>query len=114
MISDYRRVVVLSVLAVLLGGSAIASRRLAALAPADSIRGDRLLEYAGRAIDRKTAGSNRRAQTPEPQATPDVAKSVSRQFTVFRDESGEVVCREATPDEIRERLSADREKSGLR
>jgi hypothetical protein len=33
---------------------------------------------------------------------------------IYRDESGEIVCREATPAEIRERSGVDPEKQGLR
>src|ERR1043165_3247877 len=106
-----RRVLILSVLATLIAGTAVASR------------GTRWLSSTGQIspvpalANTKSVGSKSRsvlqAQALQTQMS-DPVKSARRQFTIYRDESGEIVCREATPDEIRERQAADPQKLGLR
>ena len=77
---------------------------------------DRHLEKAQR-LDRKrlSAAESAAALISDPESeNSNPSKSARRQFTVYRDESGQVVCREATPDEIKAREGADLSKLGLR
>ncbi|HYW73588.1 MAG TPA: NF038122 family metalloprotease, partial [Pyrinomonadaceae bacterium] len=112
MISDYRRVFVLGVVAVLLGGTAIASRSFVVVSAAGNADGARLLKAERR---RSSPAAGYAAQSPaETQATPGLTKSARREFTVYRDDSGAFACREATAEEIRERQAADPQKLGLR
>src|SRR5213075_3270479 len=113
MILHHRRFVILSVVAALVTGTAIASRKLTGLSPTGQMSADRLLEKASHA--NKLSGVGPRTQDLlNPQTVTEGAKSPRRQFTVFRNEVGELVCREATPQEIIERQKADPEKLGLR
>jgi CSLREA domain-containing protein len=115
MIFHHRRLVMLCVLAVLVAGTAIGSRRFGpSLAAEASV--DRLLGEAQRAERLRLSTFHApAAQTINPPTqTPDAPKSARRQFTVYRDESGQVVCREATADEIKQREGADLSKLGLR
>ncbi|HYW72589.1 MAG TPA: NF038122 family metalloprotease, partial [Pyrinomonadaceae bacterium] len=107
---DFRRVVVLVFVAVLVAGTAIGSRRFAVLLPASEIEAVRLLESARPDRPGKAAPHHAAQST----ATPEVVKPGRRQFTVYRAPSGELVCREATAEEIRERQSIDPQTRGLR
>src|SRR2546428_1509338 len=112
MISSPRRFVVLTALASLFVGTAVASQ-IGLLPESAHISADRLLEKAQRADERKSSHNSAYAADLDLQAV-DGAKSNRRYFTVYRNEAGEVECREATPAEIRERENADLEKLGLR
>src|ERR1043166_3062109 len=109
----HRRFVILGVVAALVTGTAIASRRVAWLSPASQMSADGLLERVERV--NKLSALVSRTQDPLNSQTPtDGAKSSRRQFTVYRNELGELVCREATPEEIIERQKADLQRLGLR
>src|SRR5689334_4656074 len=112
MICSHRCFVLLTALASLLVGTAVASQ-IGLLPKSAEISADRLLEKAQHANTRKSSHNSAYATELDPQAV-DGAKSNRRYFTVYRNEAGEVECREATPAEIRERESADLEKLGLR
>jgi hypothetical protein len=74
-----------------------------------------LLERARRANHKTSSTFDRSALTaidPQSQST-EAAKPSRREFTLYRNAGGEIVCREATPDEIRERQQ-DLKKLGLR
>jgi outer membrane protein assembly factor BamB len=74
-----------------------------------------LLERARRVNHKTSSTFDRSALTaidPQSQST-EAAKPSRREFTVYRNAGGEIVCREATPDEIRERQQ-DLKKLGLR
>src|SRR5262245_3231108 len=114
MISD-RRLVVLTVLVVLVTGTVIAARRTSGLSATSQITGDQLLAQASRANRKKSSILERLGPTlndPQSQSTA-TAKPNRREFTVYRNARGEVVCREATAEEIRERQQ-DQQKQGLK
>jgi len=112
MILHHRRFVILSVVAALVTGTAIASRKFAGLSPASAMSADRLIEKAPRP---KKLSAVARTQNPLSPETPnDGTKSPRREFTVYRNELGELVCREATPAEIAERQKADLGQLGMR
>src|SRR5438874_9174191 len=113
MISSHRRFVLLTTLASLFVGTAVASQ-IGLMPESAHISADRLLEKAQRTDSKKKASRNSAYATGlDPQAA-DTAKSNRRYFTVYTNEAAEVVCREASPAEIRERENADLEKLGLR
>lgn len=105
MISDRRRFVILAVLVAMAAGSVIASRKTSGRSATSQIAGDRLLEKASRASHKKSSPIDQLSQSSEG------PKPSRREFTIYRNALGEVVCREATPDEIRER---QRDLKGLR
>jgi outer membrane protein assembly factor BamB len=115
MISDRRRLVVLTVLVALVAGTAIASRKTSGPSATTQIVGDRLLEKASRANHLKSSTFDRLALTPIDQLSQssEGTKPTRREFTVYRNALGEIVCREATPDEIKEG-QRDLTKLGLR
>jgi hypothetical protein len=103
------------VLATLVAGTAIASRRFGPSFVTAEASVDRLLEKAQH-LDRKRlpAVEPPAALISYPQSeNSNPSKSARRQFTIYRDELGQVVCREATPDEIKAREGADLSKLGL-
>src|SRR5215471_16934224 len=110
-----RRVLTLSVLATLIIGTAIASNRVALFTPVTHVSGDALLEKTERTRRRpsQTLEATQLSTDPQTEGSGE-SKSLRRQFTVYRDTSGEIVCREATPEEIREREKTDTTKLGLR
>ncbi len=110
MIFHDRRFVILLFLGVFISGTAIASR-LAHVSAAGELTANSLLETARR-HDR--TGKQNPASVPAAQASGDSAKPARREFTIYRDEQGQVVCRAATPDEIKARQSEDLNKLGLR
>jgi hypothetical protein len=113
MILHNRRFAILVVVAALITGTAIASRRVAWLSPASQMSADRLLERAPR-VNKLSAVTPRSQNLLEPQTPPDGVKSAGRQFTVYRNELGELACREATREEIIERQKVDPQRPGLR
>src|ERR1043166_5981035 len=104
---DCRRLVTLGLLAVLVVGTAIASRRTAASSPAAAP----LIPHPD---ETDTARTNLVTATGGQAQSPDIIKPARREFTVYRNEQGEIVCREATRDEIKEREQADLNGLGLR
>ncbi len=114
MILDNRRLVILGVLLALVAGTSIASRRNSRLAATSQILGERLLEKAERAKREKASfHPDALLSSPQDLAVAETAKSARRQFTIYRNQLGEVVCREATPDEIENR-ERNLDKLGLR
>ncbi len=106
-----RRFVTLGALAILFVGTAIASHRVASSSFAQ-VSNDRLLQQAYHANQKQfTKRTATLAQEPQPA---EGTKSRRREFTVYRNEAGEITCREATPDEIKQREGADLSKLGLR
>src|ERR1041385_4775923 len=99
MILHQRRFVILSVIAALVTGTAIASRRETWSAPADRIAANQLLENAQHATQPSAVVPGTQSVL-SPQDSIEASKTPRRQFTVYRNEAGEVVCREATPEEI--------------
>src|SRR6188474_2885892 len=96
-----RGFVILFVVAALVTGTAFASGKLARLFPASQMSADPLLAKTQPTNQRSAVGL--RTQHPsDPQSSSDGAKSPRRHFTIYRNEQGEFVCREATPEEIRE------------
>ncbi|HMH41941.1 MAG TPA: NF038122 family metalloprotease, partial [Pyrinomonadaceae bacterium] len=115
MIFDHRRLLTLGVLAALIVGTAVASRRIPSPPPTRQISAEALLERAQGKRGKDSTGLLAQSTSAEfaPQ-DPDGAKSNRRHFTIYRNEAGEIACRSATADEIREREGANPEKSGLR
>ena len=112
MMFQSRRLVISCVLAALIAGTAIASRESRWLKPVSQISPAPAVEKS-RSLSANNSGFASGAPGPqEPETASD--KTSRRQFTVYRDESGQIVCREATPAEIRERSNIDPEKQGLR
>src|SRR2546421_8448394 len=107
--------ITLGALAIFLGGSTLAARRT--LLPTARVRTARLNEKARNILGLKPSQLPV-AVTPASFGTPpqssDDAKPARRQFTVYRNQEGETVCREATPAEIAQREQADLENLGLR
>ena len=112
MICSHRCFVLLTALASLLVGTTVSSQ-IGLLPKSAQISADGLFEKAQRADTRRSSRNSAYTRDLDPQAV-DGAKSKRRYFTVYRNEAGDVECREATPAEIRERESADLEKLGLR
>ena len=109
--------VALAAFAIFVGGTALASR--SALSLLSTASAARLNEKARHIFGIKAPQlPSRAAGTPisfgVPVQATDDAKSDRRQFTVYRNPEGEIVCREATPAEIIQREQADPEKLGLR
>src|SRR5437763_8886355 len=106
--------ITLGALAIFLGGSTLAARRT--LLPTARVRAARLNEKARNILGLKPSQLPV-AVTPASFGTPlqssDDAKPARRQFTVYRNQEGETVCREATPAEIAQREQADAEGLGL-
>src|SRR5436190_923685 len=113
MILHDRRFVVLSVVAALVAGTALASNRVARPSPARPLSSDELLERAQRVNEQPVADPiNQNSFVP--QTPTERAKPQRREFTVYRNEAGEIVCREATAEEVKARASADLDRLGLR
>src|SRR5436190_2229433 len=113
MILHDRRFVVLSVVAALVAGTALASNRVARPSPARPLSSDELLERAQRVNEQPVADPiNQNSFVP--QIPTERAKPQRREFTVYRNEAGEIVCREATAEEVKARASADLDRLGLR
>ncbi|HEX3144884.1 MAG TPA: NF038122 family metalloprotease [Pyrinomonadaceae bacterium] len=112
MIFHDRRFVILVFLGVFISGTAIASRKFSQPSLGGEMSANGLLESAGRrerTRNQPSATSVSFAQTPA-----DPVKSARREFTIYRNDEGEIICREATPDEIRARQDEDLNKVGLR
>jgi hypothetical protein len=107
MILHHRRFVMLFLLATLVAGTTLASQNLAGFYPEAEISGGR--------FDARLSANDAVLQTTSAQTQDGHGpKSGRREFTVYRQESGQIVCREATPDEIKARAGADLTKLGLR
>src|SRR5215831_8346930 len=112
MILHHRRLVTLGVLATLLAATVAASRRFVSYASTD--RPDTSLLLAKAQRDSRRKGPAFTASVAQEMQPSESAKSARREFTIYRDENGDTVCREATPDEIKARAGADLSKLGLR
>jgi N-acetylneuraminic acid mutarotase len=110
MIFDCRRLITLSILAALVVGASIASQKSAA-SSADTVSPNPLpakIVHPERAPKNFATVSN--GQSPNP----DDVKTARREFTVYRNEAGEIACREATSEEISARQEEDLTNLGLR
>src|SRR6476660_2698179 len=99
MIFNDRRFVILVFLGVFISGTAIASRKFSQPSVSGEMSANGLLETAGRrerTRNQPPATNVLVAQTPA-----DRPKSARREFTVYRNDEGEIVCREATAEEIK-------------
>jgi hypothetical protein len=115
MIFRHRRFLMLFIMATLVTGAAFASQNLAGFYPVTGVSGHRLPARADSASHQRLSANNAVLKsTPAQTQSADPSKSGRREFTVYRDESGQIVCREATPDEIKARAAADLTKLGLR
>src|SRR5215471_649421 len=115
MIFHHRRFAMLFIVATLVTGAALASQNLAGFNAMAGISGDRVKANAESANHLRLSAHDASLQvTPAQSQNADLSKSRRREFTVYRDESGHIVCREATPDEIKARAGADLTKLGLR
>lgn len=114
MILCRRRIVILAVIAVLGTAAAIAPKGTASSSSTLALSPKVLFEATRRLRDSSIRHSATK-QSSEPQTSDAVlAKPSRREFTVYRNEVGEIVCREATAEEIKARASIDPESSGLR
>jgi CSLREA domain-containing protein len=116
MIFSRRRMVTLSALATLIIGTAIASNGVAWLTPSSRVSAYALLEKAEASRRQRPSPSpdtNQPSSDPQTESSGD-GKSNRREFTVYRDATGQIACREATPAEIAARARADLQNLGLR
>src|SRR5215472_1873951 len=115
MIFHHRRFAMLFVGAALVTGAALASQNPTGFYPLAGNSGDRLPAKAQSANHPRLSANHAVLQTTSAQTqNGDLPKSGRREFTVYRDQSGQIVCRQATPDEIKARAAADLTKLGLR
>ena len=115
MIFHHRRCAMLFVGAALVSGAALASQNPTGFYPVAEISGDRLPAKAQAANYLRLSANDAVLQTTSAQTQNGaLSKSGRREFTVYRDQSGQIVCRQATPDEIKARAGADLTKLGLR
>jgi|GEM_PF-576051 len=112
MIFNDRRFVILVLLGVFISGTAIASRKFSQPSLGGEMSANSLLETAGRR--ERTRNQPPVTSVSVPQTPADPVKSARREFTIYRNDEREIVCREATPDEIRARQNEDLNQLGLR
>src|SRR5215471_4006569 len=114
MIFHHRRFVILFIVATLVTGAAFALQNLAGFYSTAEISSDRLQPRGASANHQRLSANDAVLQTTSAQTQNAGSKSRRREFTVYRDGSGQIVCREATPEEIKARAGADLTKLGLR
>ncbi len=110
MILDRRRLTILSVLVVIVVATAVASRRTTASSAAAATP----IAFPEKTIRKETAQASLVIPPGAQFQNFESVKPSRREFTIYRNQAGEIVCREATADEIKAREAADFTNLNLR